>query len=228
MMRVRSSTPLRGAIFDLDGVLVDTAALHHQAWREVAGEFGLDVTASINERLKGVARDDALGILLDLAGVTLSDDERAGVAARKNARYVQLLATLGPQSVLPGVRALLRGLRAAGIGLAVGSASRNAPLVIERLEIASLLDVVVDGSMVARTKPDPEVFLLAARRLNLEPQECLVFEDAEAGLQAARSAGMLAVGVGRPDDLPSADLVIGSLAELDPATLFTMPSGPQR
>jgi len=212
----------RAALFDLDGVLVDTARYHFVAWRELADELGFVFTEAHNERLKGVSRQASLEILLEVGGLQgrYSDDEKSKMAAAKNERYVARIAQMTPAEVLPGVLDVLAWCRAHGVRTALGSASKNAPLILERCDLGRWLDAVVDGNDVSKAKPDPEVFLLGARRLGVEPTDAVVFEDAEAGLQAARRAGMVALGVGHAADLPSAHLVVPHLAGWDPATVF--------
>lgn len=201
----------RGALFDLDGVLVDTARHHYLAWRRLAAELGFAFTATDNERLKGVSRARSLEILLELGGITAGEALKREWMERKNAWYVEQIAGLTPADLLPGARDYLLQLRWRGKRVALGSASRNAPLILERLDIAGLFDAVVDGNKVAQAKPDPEVFLCAAAELGLAPADCVVFEDSVAGLIAARRAGMRVVGIGEPAVLGEADLVVSGL-----------------
>ncbi len=201
---------IRAAIFDLDGVVVDTARYHYLAWRSLARRLGFRFTEQQNERLKGVSRMRSLEILLEVGGLAdrFSEAEKAQMAAEKNADYQTYISRMTPDEILPGALAFLHEVRADGLRTALGSASRNAPLILERTGLAPLFDVVVDGSMVGEAKPDPEVFLLGAERLGVPPAECVVFEDAEAGIEAARRAGMRSVGVGSPERLGAADRVI--------------------
>ncbi|MDR3276428.1 MAG: beta-phosphoglucomutase [Treponema sp.] len=201
----------RGAIFDLDGVLVDTARYHYLAWKRLAAELGFDFSEAGNERLKGVSRMRSLEILLELGGRSLSDTEKEASAARKNAWYVEYLNSLDTSALLPGAAAYLGELRARGIRIALGSASRNAPLILDRLGIRPYFDALIDGNTVSRAKPDPEVFLKGAAALGLAPADCTVFEDSAAGIQAAKAGGMIAVAIGRPEHLPGADRYIASL-----------------
>jgi beta-phosphoglucomutase len=207
-------TEMRAAIFDLDGVIVDTAKYHYLAWKRLAGEFGFDFDEQDNERLKGVSRVRSLEILLEIGGVDLDETARAEAAVRKNAWYVEYISQMDAGEILPGAADYLRRIRAAGVRTAIGSASKNTPLILERLGITLLFDAVVDGNRVSRAKPDPEVFLCAAQELSIPPAACVVFEDAEAGVEAARRAGMGVVGVGRPSILKDADAVIGGLYQL--------------
>lgn len=203
------------AIFDLDGVVVDTAVHHFAAWRELAQRFGFDLTPEDDERLKGVGRMDALRIVLGIGGVDVPDAEATALADEKNARYVQQVARLTPADILPGARELLETLRAHGVPVALASASSNARAILERLEIGRLFDVVVDGTVVREAKPDPRVFLVAAERLGVAPDRCVVLEDAVAGVRAATAAGMVVLGVGDPAVLTEADHVVQDLRHVD-------------
>ena len=208
------STDIKGAIFDLDGVIVDTAKYHYLAWKRLARELGFDFLESDNERLKGVSRMESLEILLECGAISLSANQKMEAADRKNNWYVEYLHTLKKKDLLPGTKEYLTRLRSAGIRIALGSASKNAPLILARLEITGLFDAVIDGNSVFKAKPDPEVFLKGALALQLEPENCVVFEDALAGIKAAKNAGMKVIGVGQPALLPGADLYINSLADM--------------
>ena len=205
---------MRVAIFDLDGVIVDTAKYHYLAWKRLAGELGFDFTETDNERLKGVSRTRSLEILLEIGRLTLEEETRLQLAARKNDWYVDYIRHMDADEILPGAAEYLQRIRVKGVKTALGSASRNAPLILERLGIASLFDAVVDGNKVSKAKPDPEVFLRAAEEINISPAACVVFEDAEAGIQAAIRAGMGVVGIGKPSILRDADVVIAGLHQL--------------
>jgi len=202
------------AIFDLDGVIVDTARYHYLAWKRLAREHGFDFTETDNERLKGVSRMRSLEILLEIGDISADEPTRQEMADRKNAWYVEYISRMNTSEILPGAAEYVRHLQSRDVKTAIGSASRNTPLILEHLQIASLFDVVIDGRKVQRAKPDPEVFVLAAQTLNVLPERCVVFEDAEAGIEAARRAGMGAVGIGRPAVLKDADVVVPSLLEL--------------
>jgi len=205
---------MKGAIFDLDGVIVDTAKYHFLAWRSLAEELGFEFTEEHNERLKGVSRMRSLDILLEIGKIELPDETKVALAEKKNLRYVDYISTLNESELLPGVRQYLTGLRESGIGIALGSASKNAEFILEKLKIENLFDVVIDGNKVSLAKPDPEVFLKACTELKLEPDDCVVYEDAEAGVQAGKAAGMKVVGIGNPEVLKQADLVVSGLHEL--------------
>ena len=187
----------KGIIFDLDGVLCSTDRFHYEAWLDCAREVEAPFDWTINERLRGVSRMESLEIILEGSPHDYSDAEKERLATEKNERYRALLAQMTPEDMDPAVRAMLKQLRADGIRLAVGSSSKNAPYILERLAALDLFDAIVDGSQIEHSKPHPEVFLRAGAALGLEPGECLVVEDAVAGLEAARAAQMLCVGVGR-------------------------------
>lgn len=207
---------MKGAIFDLDGVIVDTAKYHYLAWRALANRLGFEFTEADNERLKGVSRMRSLQILLEVGGMDADEDEREQMAETKNKEYVDYISRLEPSELLPGAKEYLLHLRSRGVRIALGSASKNAAFILERLEITELFDAVVDGTKVAKAKPDPEVFLTASAELGLDPADCVVFEDAAAGVEAARAAGCLVVGIGSADILGAADLVVGGLDALLP------------
>lgn len=198
----------RGFLFDLDGVLVDTAVFHFQAWRALARELGFDLDEAFNETLKGISRMDSLDRILDKGRIAASAEEREAWAAQKNAQYLELVQGMTPADVLPGVFPFLEAAKHLGIPMALGSASKNARLILEKTGISAYLDAVIDGNEVQRSKPDPEVFLKGAHALGLKPENCLVFEDAYAGIEAGQAAGAKTVGIGKKEDLPHADVLI--------------------
>jgi len=205
---------MRAAIFDLDGVIVDTAKYHYLAWKRLANELGFDFTEADNERLKGVSRVRSLEILLEIGGLNLDDVTKTQIATQKNNWYLDCISHMDSSEILPGVIEYVESIRAKGVKTAIGSASKNTPLILERLGITSLFDAIVDGNKVIKAKPDPEVFLRAAEELNVPPAECVVFEDAEAGIEAALRAGMKTVGVGKPSNLKKAETIIPGLFAL--------------
>ena len=211
----RQDTDFKAVIFDLDGVLADTAPIHMQAWERLAGEIGVPFDAAVGERLKGVDRATSLDIILKRAPRAFSSDEKAELAERKNRYYVERIAQFGPQHLLPGAADALSKVRQAGLRVGLASASRNAPLLLERLGIAQQFDYVVDAGRIARSKPDPEIFLTAAAGLGVHPDACLGVEDAVAGIAAIRAAGMASLGVGKPEVLHDADAVVPDLASFD-------------
>jgi beta-phosphoglucomutase len=206
------------AIFDLDGVLVDTAKYHYLAWKNLAEELGFEFTLQQNEALKGVSRMRSLELLLGFGGLSdrFSQEEKEGMAEKKNKLYVEKIMHLEKKELFAGVLDFFEYLKKKDIKIALGSASKNAPLILERLEITGYFDTIVDGTQVSKAKPDPEVFVRAARNLKISCENCIVFEDSEAGLQAAKKAGMKAIGIGNADNLPMADLVIGSVDQYIP------------
>ncbi len=206
---------MKGAIFDLDGVIVDTARYHFLAWKTLADEFGFEFTEKDNERQKGVSRMASLEVLLEVGGITgLSDEEKEALATKKNNRYVEMLQTLDKSELLDGAEEYLKKIKGEGVLIALGSASKNAPLILEKLGISDLFDAVVDGNSVTKSKPDPEVFTIGAKLLGLDPADCCVFEDAQAGIEAARAAGCSVIAIDKNGVLTGADKNVTSLADL--------------
>ncbi len=210
----------KACIFDLDGVIVDTAKYHYLAWRALATELGFEFTQEHNERLKGVSRMRSLDIMLEVGNVTLSEEEKLKVADKKNAIYVSYIEKMTPDEILPGAENFLNIIKAKGIKTALGSASKNTPLILKRTNLKHMFDVVVDGNMVSKAKPDPEVFLKGAELLSINPSDCCVFEDAFAGVEAAHRAGMHCIGIGTKEVLADADIVIPGFANVNPDNLF--------
>lgn len=213
--------PISGFLFDLDGVIVDTAVFHYQAWRRMANELSFDISHEFNETLKGVSRMDSLNLILAHGGVTLTEERKLELATKKNEWYLELVSHMTPDDILPGVEGFFYQLRQQGIRTALGSVSKNAGLILERIGMLADFDAIVDGNKITNGKPDPEVFLKGAAELGLEPAQCVVFEDAVAGIEAAKRGGMFAVGIGSPDVLTQADLVIPSLEHLTVTELLS-------
>ena len=205
---------LKGCIFDLDGVIVDTAKYHFMAWRRLAKELGFVFTLEDNEALKGVSRMASLEILLGKGEVHASEKEKEEFAARKNGWYVEFISGMTPEEILPGSVRLLKALRKAGTLTAIGSASKNAGTILDGIGLRNMFDVIIDGNKIHKAKPDPEVFLRGAEEMKLPPSSCIVFEDAQAGIEAAIAGGMKCIGVGSPDLLGKADLVIPDLSKI--------------
>jgi beta-phosphoglucomutase len=203
------SVYIRAVIFDLDGVITDTAEYHFLAWKKLADEEGLPFTRADNEALRGVSRRDSLNLLLD--GLLVSEEQAGEMMARKNSYYREMLSSITPADLLPGTTNLLAEIRSAGIKIAIASASRNAPDVVARLGIEDQLDILAHGGSVTRQKPAPDLFLFTARQLGVPPAECLVVEDAQAGIAAAHAAGMLAAGLGPVERVGSAEIVLPNL-----------------
>ncbi|NLM75481.1 MAG: beta-phosphoglucomutase [Clostridiaceae bacterium] len=188
---------IKGVIFDLDGVLVSTDELHYKAWKRLAEELGIDnFTREDNEKQRGVSRMESLEVVLNKSDKEYSQEEKVALADRKNGYYVEMLQKLDSSALLAGAVETLKMLREKGYKIAVGSASKNAPLIIEKTGLLPLIDEISCGLDITKSKPDPEVFLVAAKKLNLEPKECLVVEDAAAGVEAAKAGGMKSLGVG--------------------------------
>jgi len=201
-------------IFDLDGVLVDTAIYHYKAWKQLANSLGFDFTELQNEQLKGVNRMRSLDMILNWGGIEKSDQEKEQLASLKNSWYVAMISKMTTDEVLPGSLALLNELKSSDIKIALGSASKNSGLILERTDLAHFFDAIVDGNSVTTSKPDPEVFLKAAEMLNTLPQDCIVFEDAQAGVQAAIAANMIAVGIGDAENLKGTHLIAKDLSQI--------------
>lgn len=207
-------TKIKACLFDLDGVIVDTAVYHFQAWRRLANELGFDFTEHQNEQLKGISRMESLELILNWGNVSLTETEKVEWATRKNDWYLDLVKLMTPNEVLPGVAKFLTDLREAGIKIALGSASKNSKLILERINMLDYFDAIIDGNNITKGKPDPQVFLMGAEATNALPSECVVFEDAVAGVQAAKAGGMKAIGVGSADVLTEADFVIATFEEM--------------
>ena len=204
---------ISACIFDLDGVIVDTAHYHFLAWRRLARELGYDLTPADNENLKGVSRMKSLEIVLQLGGVTATDHEKDLMANKKNAWFNDYVERMMPEEIFPGVKQLIRDLKKEGIKVGLASSSKNAKTVIQLLRIQNEFDAIVDGTMIVHSKPHPEIFLRAADKLGVDPEECLVFEDAEAGVEAALAAGMKCVGVGNARQLGKAHEIVAKTAD---------------
>jgi beta-phosphoglucomutase len=204
---------IKACIFDLDGVIVDTAHYHFLAWQKLASELKVNFTLDDNERLKGVSRMESLAIILQLGDLTFDDATKERLAAKKNAWFVDYINAMTPDEIYPGVRDLLKSMRTAGQRIALASSSKNALTVVAKINIKEEFDAIVDGNMIQNTKPNPEIFLLAADMLKMRPSDCLVFEDAEAGVEAALRAKMKCIGVGSPLHLGKANLVFPYTAD---------------
>jgi beta-phosphoglucomutase len=205
MREAQGAMTLQAVIFDLDGVIVSTDECHYRGWRRLAEEEGIPFTREDNHRQRGVSRMESLAVLLEKAPRVYSEAEKQEMAARKNGYYRDMLGNLSAADILPGAREVMDALRARGIRIAIGSSSRNAGLILERIGLADAFDAVADGNAITRSKPDPEVFQVAARKLGVPPEACLVVEDAAAGVAAARAAGMRCLAVGAAQDAPGAD-----------------------
>ncbi len=208
-------TKIKAIIFDLDGVIVDTARFHYIAWKNLANELGFDFTEKDNERLKGVSRMTSLDILLKIGNIKIEKEKKYFYAEQKNQCYVEYINTMTPQDILPGVKNFLTKVKEEGYKIALGSASKNARTILIRVGLIDFFDSIIDGNKVTNAKPDPEIFLKAASELNVKPNECIVFEDAVAGVEAAIAGGMYCIGVGSEEILSKANFVIPDFKEMN-------------
>lgn len=202
---------IEAVIFDLDGVIVSTDDCHYKAWKKMADEEGIYFDKEINNRLRGVSRMASLEIVLERSEKTYSELEKQQMAERKNEYYRELIKELTPNDILCGAKELLDELRSRGIKLAIGSSSRNTPIILERIGLSDYFDAVSDGNNITNSKPDPEVFLKAAQMMGVSPSDCMVVEDADAGIDAAKAGGMYAAAVGTAENNPKADISVASV-----------------
>jgi len=205
----------KGFIFDLDGVIVDTAKYHYLAWKKLADQLGFEFTHEHNERFKGVSRKRCLEILLDIGNVKATQEQFDSWMIEKNIDYLEYIDDMNESEVLPDVPRILNYLKERNIPIALGSASKNARPILEKVKLIHFFDAIVDGNNVSKAKPDPQVFLLAAEELKVDPKECIVFEDAIAGIQAANNANMISIGIGNADILSEADHKFKDFTEID-------------
>jgi beta-phosphoglucomutase len=213
---------IKAFIFDLDGVLTDTAEYHFLAWKQLATQIGIEFSRADNELLKGVDRMGSLELILQLGQKQLSQDEKLTLTEQKNAEYLKLVQTMSPADLFPGVLPLFSSLKAAGVKTALASASKNAALVLQKLCIPDLFDYVADSNLIKNGKPDPEIFLTCAQALGVAPERCIGVEDAPAGVTAIKAAGMHALGIGEPHALTQADLVIPAVSALNQPLLIKL------
>lgn len=210
---------ITACIFDLDGVIVDTARYHFLAWKRLTDQLGILFTEEDNERLKGVSRMASLEIILEIGNRRLDENRKQEYATLKNNWYIEYIKKMTPDEILPGCLPFIKELRNANFRIAIGSASKNTPMILERVGIQGLFDAVADSNTISKAKPDPEVFLKAAEMIGVKPGNCVVFEDAVAGVQAALNAGMLCIGIGSPKILTEAHFVVSGLSEMNLAKL---------
>lgn len=213
---------IKACIFDLDGVIVDTAIYHYKAWKRLANSLGFDFTEHQNEQLKGVSRVRSLQLILGWGNVTKTEAEQEVLATQKNTWYMEMVNQMTPAEILPGAKEFLETCRAVGLKIALGSASKNSMTILDKLNLTDMFDAVIDGNKVSKAKPDPEVFLAGAQALGMQPEECVVFEDAIAGVEAALAGDMKVVGIGSPDVLVGANLVIKGLDEMTLDRLYKL------
>ncbi|WP_281846163.1 beta-phosphoglucomutase [Olleya namhaensis] len=205
----------KGFIFDLDGVIVDTAKYHFLAWQNLAKSIGVDFTHEQNEQLKGVSRVKSLEKILEWGNKTISEELFASLMGKKNEEYLSFIEKMTDEEVLPDVPKLLAYLIAQKQPISLGSASKNARPILEKVNLLSKFDAIVDGNDVSKAKPDPEVFLIAAQHLNMKPEDCIVFEDSVAGVQAANTANMISIGIGERNVLHEADYIFSDFTEIE-------------
>lgn len=204
-------------IYDLDGVITDTAEFHYLAWKQLADELGITIDRHFNEQLKGINRMDSLDRILGQAtsSMELSTEEKIGLATRKNGYYLELIEAINPSHILPGIQDLLDANKQSGIKIALGSASKNASRILDKLELTSYFDYIVNAAEITKGKPDPETFTAAADALHIAYADCVGIEDAAAGVEAVNRAGMFSVGVGDEAHLAHADYLVENTQELD-------------
>ena len=208
-----------GFIFDLDGVIVDTAKYHYLAWKNLANELGFEFTHEQNELFKGVSRKRCLEILLEIGGIKATQEQFDTWMIEKNVDYLQYIDKMDASEILPDVPKVLDFLKVKNIPIALGSASKNAKPILEKVNLLSYFDTIVDGNNVTKAKPDPEVFLIAADKLRVSPSRCVVFEDAVAGIQAANAANMVSIGIGDSNVLSEAKYNFNNFTEIDSSFL---------
>jgi len=211
-----------GVIFDLDGVIVDTTKYHFQSWRRLANELGFDFTEVENEQLKGVIRKESLDLVLSWGGVELSDSEKKNWMNKKNDWYLQFVEGMDQTEIMDGVAPLLAELKFQKIPIALGSASQNAVRILKQVGLFEFFDAIIDGNQVVKGKPNPETFLLGAKAINCLPENCIVFEDSEKGVLAAKTGGFKAIGIGRSEILYKADYVIPGFSNISYNTILEL------
>jgi beta-phosphoglucomutase len=211
----------KGLVFDLDGVITDTAKFHYIAWKNMAEKLGIIIDEKFNEQLKGISRTESLERILEFGGKAdvYTEEEKEKLAAQKNTEYVELLEELTPADILPGLLSVLDQAEALGMKSSIASASKNAPHILEKLGIKERFAHIVDPNTLVKGKPDPEIFVRAAEAIGIKPEEAIGFEDAQAGIEGIKGANMFAVGVSVGEPLHGADLIINSLEEIDLAKL---------
>jgi len=205
---------IKACLFDLDGVIVDTAKYHFAAWRKMANALGFDFSEKENEQLKGVSRMGSINLILGWGGITLTEEEKVKWAAQKNDWYLEFLQKMNQKEILPGALEFVQDLQNKGYRIALGSASKNAVLALSKVEMLHFFEEIIDGNKTTKSKPDPQVFQMGAAALDCEPAECIVFEDAESGVTAANVGGFYSVGMGSPENLGHANLVLSSLENI--------------
>jgi beta-phosphoglucomutase len=215
-------------LFDLDGVIVDTAIYHYKAWRKMANKLGFDISEDFDEKLKGISRMESLDLILSHGNIQKSEKEKIELATEKNNDYLDLVKTMDSSAILEGILPFFDQIKSFNfesnhkIKIGLGSVSKNAPLILERIGLLDAFDTVIDGNKITKGKPDPEVFLNGAKALGLRPSACVVVEDAVAGVEAGKAAGMKVIGIGNPEILKKADLVIKNFNKVNLNELLKM------
>jgi beta-phosphoglucomutase len=210
----------QACLFDLDGVLVDTAIYHFQAWKNLGKQFAYELTKEQNEQLKGVSRVESLNKILEWANYSATQEQKSAWLIEKNEDYLRLISNMNPSEILPGVLDFLQQIKDLGYKIALGSASKNAEIILEKTGLMPWFDLIIDGNKVSKSKPDPEVFLKGAEGLGLAPENCIVFEDAQAGVEAAKAGNMKAIGIGETETLSLADKIIPNFVGVKAAELL--------
>lgn len=213
---------IKGIVFDLDGVLTDTAEYHYLAWQELGKKIGISIDRVFNEQLKGISRMDSLERILAYGckSDVYSEEEKLKLAEEKNEDYKKLITKISSANLLPGIKEFMAELKRADMKLALASASKNGPDILNLLGIADMFDTIVDPAALVNGKPDPEIFIKGAKQLNLSPEECIGVEDAEAGIQSINAAGMFSVGVGTQESMKFADMFVSETAHLNVASIL--------
>ena len=212
------------ALFDLDGVIVDTANFHFLAWKKIASNFGFELSKENNDKLKGVSRTKCLNTILELSNFDLNENSFNYYLKKKNEIYLDYIKNINSENILPGILKTLNYLKEKNIMIGIGSASKNARFIIEKLKIVPFFDVIVDGNQIVNSKPDPEVFLKGSKALGVLPENCVVFEDSDSGIQAAKAAKMTAIAIGTPDKFSNYDFCFTNFLKIlksDLDNLFT-------
>lgn len=205
---------IKACLFDLDGVIVNTAKYHYLAWKRLANEMNIPFNEEDNEGFKGVSRMACMEILCKMGKLTLSDEEKLELTTKKNNWYVEYIFQLEQSEVLPGAREFLQAIKADGYKIALGSASKNSMSILHTLNLVDYFDAIIDGTKVSKAKPDPEVFLEGAKGVGVAPAQCVVFEDSQAGIEAAIAGGMKSIGIGSPSNLGRANFVVEGLHQM--------------
>jgi beta-phosphoglucomutase len=201
-------------LFDLDGVIVDTAKYHFLSWQRLCNSWGFELTEEQNEQLKGVSRIESLEIILKISGHKLSKDDFEKALKDKNEWFLEYVNQMDESEILEGVKDFLNQLKTLNIPFSLASSSKNAKNILKKIGLFDAFEAIIDGNDIIETKPNPEIFLKAAKALNIEPKNCIVFEDAEAGVEAAKKAGMCCIGIGEQEILKKADKVVKNLTEI--------------